>query len=228
MMSGKAVLFDLDGTLVDSAADLISALDHALQASGLPSISGELVREHVSHGARGMMRAATGSSDEQLLEELVNRMLARYEQYLAVDTRFFDGIAEILDYLDSNGIAWGIITNKTQRFTIPLAEALQLKPPMACLLSGDTLPQKKPHPAPLLEAAMRLNCAPEHCVYIGDAETDVIAGRSAGMTTVVAAWGYIPQNIHPADWQGDVVAQSPADLLQWLKTCFFAAGHVIK
>ncbi len=147
-------------------------------------------------------------------ESLRQRFLQIYSERLAVDTRLFDGMAEVLDYLERSPLPWGIVTNKPTWLTEPLLSALQLADRTACLVCGDTLTERKPHPLPLLHAARQLAVAPEHCVYIGDAERDVQAGRAAGMRTVVAGFGYIDATEDVDAWQADVITQTPATLLR--------------
>lgn len=228
-----AVLFDLDGTLLDTAPDLVFALNAALAEAGLPAGFGDAVKPYISGGARAMLRYAfegNGSSGSlpqagfvpkpevsaSLFEPILQHMLQLYEDHLADRTRFFDGVESVLDALDSRGLPWGIVTNKTRRFTDPLVDALSLSGRAHCVISGDTTAEKKPHPLPLLEATRRLGCEPERCVYVGDAAKDVEAGRRAGMTTLTALYGYIGADDEPGRWGADGMLERPLDLLSWL------------
>ncbi|MGZ8219732.1 HAD family hydrolase [Methylomagnum sp.] len=228
-----AVLFDLDGTLLDTAPDLIFALDGALAEAGLPTCPADEVKPYISGGGRAMLTYAlarptasakdqfccvprTAGPGEEDFERLLRRMLNIYQVHLADRTRLFDGMETVLDSLDERGLPWGIVTNKTSRFTDPLAEALNLAARTACIISGDTTPEKKPHPLPLLEASRRLGHDPARCVFIGDAAKDMEAGRRAGMTTLTALYGYIPADYDAEIWGADGWLNDPEDLLIWL------------
>ncbi len=210
----RAVLFDLDGTLIDSAPDLAGAANDMRRDRGLPLRPYEALRPVVGSGARGMLGAAfdlTPAHPE--FDAMRTEFLDRYEARMAELTRVFEPVWPLLDALDQRGIAWGIVTNKATRFAAPLATALQLHPRAATLVAGDTTAHAKPHPEPLLEAARRLGVDPTACAYVGDDPRDVQAGRAAGMRTVAAAWGYLGLG-EPVDaWGADHVIQEPGELL---------------
>lgn len=212
-----AVLFDLDGTLVDTAPDMVATLVRLQQSRGIDAIDYELARSYVSNGALGLLRVAFPDANHELRRELHRQFLDDYRDNLSVGSRVFPGLDELLDRLDAGGHPWGIVTNKPQALTEALLSRLGLASRSACAIGGDTLPQRKPHPAPMLLASERLGVAPEHVVYVGDASRDIEAGRAAGMATVAATWGYIAQGDDPAIWEADVIASSPADLTQLLE-----------
>lgn len=217
MAAIHAVLFDLDGTLIDSAPDLAGAGNDMRQARGLAPLPFEHFRPMVGAGARGMVGIAlqVGPADAGFID-LRDEFLRRYEQRMTLQTRVFDSVRPVLEALASRGLRWGIVTNKAQRFTEPLVRALGLQMQAATVISGDTTPHAKPHPAPLLEAARQLNLDPQHCVYVGDDLRDVQAGRAAGMRTVAAAWGYLGVGEPIADWGADHVIETPDQLLNLL------------
>ncbi|MDF3035811.1 MAG: phosphoglycolate phosphatase [Paucimonas sp.] len=211
----RAILFDLDGTLADTAPDLARALNKVRLARSLEPAPYEALRPVASAGARGLIGAgfALEPGDEGF-EELRKEFLENYQSSIAVETRLFEGVREMLDSLNAKGIAWGIVTNKMQRFTDILTPKIGLGD-AACVVSGDTTPHSKPHPAPLLEAARRLNVRPEDCWYVGDDLRDIQAGAAANMTTVAAAWGYCGHT-EPAEWSADMIADMPLSLLELL------------
>jgi phosphoglycolate phosphatase len=212
-----AVLFDLDGTLIDSAPDLAGAGNDMRQARGLAPLPFEQFRPMVGAGARGMVGIAlqVGPGDEAFIE-LRDEFLLRYEQRMTHQTQVFSAMRPVLSALLAQGIAWGIVTNKARRFAEPLVHALGLHEHAATVVCGDTTAHAKPHPAPLLEAARQMNLAPQHCIYVGDDLRDVQAGRAAGMRTVAAAWGYLGVGEPIADWGADHVIESPGQLLNLL------------
>jgi len=213
----SAVLFDLDGTLLDTAPDLIFAANTALAEADIPPRSMAELKPCISGGAAVMLRCAfNGDYEPALFDRVLHRMLELYQTYVADRTRFFDGTESVLGELERRAIPWGIVTNKMSRFTDPLLAKLSLADRAGCVISGDTTAEKKPHPLPLLEASRRLNLAPEECVYVGDAPGDVEAGRRAGMTTLTALYGYIAVDDAPCDWGADGLLASPRDLLPWL------------
>ncbi|MDN3920205.1 phosphoglycolate phosphatase [Roseateles violae] len=210
-----AVLFDLDGTLVDSAPDLTGAANEMLLARGLPALPFETLRPMCGSGARGMVGSAFGlRPGEDGYEALKNEFLDRYELRLLRETRVFAAVEPLLAALRAAELRWGVVTNKAERFALPLSQALELRP--GALVGGDSTPHTKPHPAPLLEAARRLGVAPEHCVYVGDDERDVIAGQAAGMRTVAVRWGYLGQARAIEDWGASRVVDTPDELLRQL------------
>jgi phosphoglycolate phosphatase len=213
----SAVLFDLDGTLIDSAPDLAGAGNDMREARGLAPLAFEAFRPMVGSGARGMLGVAlqVGPSDAGF-DELREEFLRRYEQRMTQLTRVFAGMIPVLSALKARDMPWGIVTNKARRFTDPLVRALGLHEHAATVVSGDTTPHAKPHPAPLLEAARQMKLAPQLCVYVGDDLRDVQAGRAAGMQTVAAAWGYLGLGEPVTAWGADDVIESPGDLLTLL------------
>jgi N-acetyl-D-muramate 6-phosphate phosphatase len=215
--SVDAVLFDLDGTLVDSAPDLAGAANELRAAHGLPDMAFEQLRPMVGSGARGMLHAAFGIDPGHAQFELLRTdFLARYEARILRETRVFARMQSVLDVLEASGLPWGIVTNKIARFSVPLVEGLGLKQRCAVLISGDSTAHAKPHPQPLLEAASRLGLAPQRCVYIGDDRRDIQAGRSALMPALAAAWGYLGHGESVHDWNADAVLAQPGELLNWL------------
>jgi phosphoglycolate phosphatase len=209
-----AVLFDLDGTLADTAPDLGGALNQLLHEQGHPPLPMEMLRPHVSSGARGMIGAGLSiAPTDPRYPDLQQRFLAIYQDALCVGTRLFDGMAEHLDELDSRGIPWGIVTNKSQRFAIPLVEGLGLRQRCICVVCGDSARRAKPSADPMHLASAVMGISASRCIYVGDDERDVASGRAAGMTTVVAAWGYLGDGKPPAGWGADAIAQAPRDIL---------------
>jgi 2-phosphoglycolate phosphatase len=213
----RAVLFDLDGTLIDSAPDLAGAANEMRAARGLAALPYELFRPMVGSGARGMVGVAleVGPTDKRFVE-LRDEFLQRYEARMTRETRVFPNIPPLLDALHANAIRWGIVTNKATRLAEPLVVALGLDRGAATLVCGDTTRRAKPHPDPLLEAARRLGMAPVDCVYVGDDRRDVQAGRAAAMGTVIAAWGYLGADGALEGWGADHIIQTPAELLKLL------------
>jgi phosphoglycolate phosphatase len=212
-----AVLFDLDGTLADSAADLAAALNRMRSERGLPPLPVDVLRPHASAGARGLLGAGMGiTPDDADYKVLRHTFLDYYEAALDVHTRLFDGIEELLDALAQRGLAIGIVTNKVVRFTTPVVAALGLDRRAGAVVSGDTTPHAKPHPAPLLHAAELLGVAPQGCVYVGDDLRDVTAGNAAGMATIVAEYGYLGEQGCADDWPATGWIDRPLALLDWL------------
>ena len=213
-----AVLFDLDGTLVDSAQDLAGTANDMRAARGLPALAYEALRLHGGSGARGMLGAAVGLQPGQPgFEALRVEFLDRYEARMLSQTHVFESVAPVLLALARSGLAWGIVTNKALRFAQPMVQALGLLPGAAVLIGGDSTPHTKPPPAPLLEAARRLDLQPRACAYVGDDPRDVQAGRAAGMHALAASWGYLGPGAGPHDWGADAVLAHPHALLNWLE-----------
>lgn len=214
----SAVLFDLDGTLIDSAPDLAGAANALRAEHGLEPLPYEQLRPMVGAGARGMIGVAFGvAPGDERFESLRDAFLSRYEQGLLVLTQPFEGVRHLLADLEAAGLGWGIVTNKATRFAVPVVQGLRLLPTAEALVCGDTTPHAKPHPLPLLEAARRIGVAPADCVYVGDDLRDVQAGRAAGMTTVVASWGYLGLGEGIDAWGADAVIDRPSELLNWLE-----------
>lgn len=221
----RAVLFDLDGTLADTAPDLAAAVNWMRVERGLEPTPYAILRPTASAGARGMIGAAFGlAPGDEGYEALRMQWFERYQSNMAVHSTLFDGIADLLDGLAAAGMAWGIVTNKPARFTDPLVPLIGLAH-AGCVISGDTTPHAKPHPAPLLEAARRLDIDPTHCWYVGDDLRDIEAGRAAGMVTVACNWGYCGA-IDPATWGADYQLDTPRQLLQMLRELAGAAAKV--
>lgn len=213
----KAVLFDLDGTLADTARDLGAALNRLLAEEGLPPQPYTAVRPIASHGARGLVSLGFGiDKSHPRFEEYRLRFLDLYEHSFADETVLFDDINALLREIDARGLKWGIVTNKPMRFTDRLVPALPFAVPPAVVVSGDTVGVAKPDPAPMLHAAQQIDTAPEHCLYVGDAERDIQAGRAVGMKTVLVNWGYIADSDDTDSWQADITIDQPLALLPHL------------
>ncbi len=215
--ASQVVLFDLDGTLVDSAPDLAGAGNEMRLHRGLPALAYEQLRPMVGSGARGMVGAALQvTPDNPDFPALRDEFLSRYEARLTRESRIFDAMLPVLAALDAAGTRWGIVTNKIARYTQPVVQGLGLASRAAVVISGDSTPHAKPHPAPLLEAARRLGIPAGECVYVGDDLRDIQAGRAAGMRTIAAAWGYLGLGEPISAWNADAVIERPHELLQWL------------
>jgi len=213
----RAVLFDLDGTLIDSAPDLAGAANELREAHGLPALPYESFRPMVGSGARGMIGVAfdLGPQHERFAA-LRDDFLRRYELRMTRQTRIFEAVLPVLDALERQKCKWGIVTNKAARFTDPLVRSLGLHPRAATVIAGDTTPHSKPHPAPLLEAARQVGLDPSQCIYIGDDVRDVQAGHAAGMATAVAGWGYLGAGEPIETWGAEYIVHKPSDLLNLL------------
>ena len=209
----RAILFDLDGTLLDTAPDMVAALNRLLRESGEGPVDYELARAHVSKGALGLIDLGFGQLKEARRMSLRDRYLEVYRGQLAQESRLFDGMEEVLQHIEGNGLVWGIVTNKPGFLTDPLLDELSLLGRSAVTISGDTLPERKPHPQPLLHAAAQIGVAPAHSIYVGDDARDIQAGNAAGMTTVTALYGFITPDDDPADWPADHQIERPGDLL---------------
>lgn len=207
------VLFDLDGTLADTAPDLAEAVNQLRIEHGMEPMSLVQLRPFTSSGARGMLRAAFGINPEHpSYSDMVARFLAKYASRICVDTRIFDGMEALLDTLESNSIPWGIVTNKQSRFTEPLVTALQLHKRACCIVSGDSAARPKPAADPLLLACQQAKLDPTRCIYVGDDLRDIVAGRAAGMKTVAAAYGYLGEDLPIESWQADAIIHAPTEL----------------
>ena len=209
----EAVLFDLDGTLADTAADLGAVLNRLHNEAGHAPLPAETIRPHVSKGVRGLLglgfALAPGNDG---YAELHQRFLAYYGESLCVATRLFEGIAELLYSLDAQGVKWGVVTNKTSRYTLPLMESLGLARRAACIVSGDSSPRPKPAPDPLWLACAIAGAEPSCCLYVGDDLRDMQAARAAGMGAVAAAWGYLGIDLPLEEWGADTILGTPAEL----------------
>ena len=216
--AADCVLFDLDGTLLDTAPDMAAALNVLLQEENKNPLPFESIRPLVSHGSRGLLELGFGlSPDMEEYPRLQERLLVIYSQALALHTTLFDGMETVISALEKHAIPWGIVTNKPGWLTEPLLVQLKLDKRSACTVSGDTLAKRKPHPEPLLYACQGLDIQPQRSVYVGDAERDIEAGKAAGMKTIVASYGYIQAHEQPQTWQADALITAPAELMTILK-----------
>ena len=214
----SAVLFDLDGTLIDSAPDLAAAADKMRTDRGLPSFPLDRYRHMAGAGARGMLGVAFDMKPEHPdFPALREEFFVNYENCMTERTFAFDGVAEMIARLEALGMPWGVVTNKASRFTDPLTRGMPLFARAGAIVSGDTTPHSKPHPAPLLEAARRLGLDPTRCVYVGDDERDIVAGLAAGMATVAATYGYLGAAADITRWNAHAQIHSPLELLQLLR-----------
>lgn len=215
-MVTKAVLFDLDGTFADTAPDLGYAVNQMRIARGLSPVPDDKTRPVTSSGARGLLGVGFGiTPDHADYLAMRDEFLNLYEANLCRETRLFDGMAQLIDALESRKLTWGIVTNKAERFALPLMKLLGYGTRAACVIGGDTTGKLKPHPAPLYAAASAIQIAPEHCLYVGDDERDVQAGRAARMKTVAVRYGYL-NGSDPASWGADAVVETPLDILPLL------------
>lgn len=217
----RGVLFDLDGTLLDTAPDLAAALNRTRADHGLPALPYAAIRPWVSHGSYALTRLGFDFAEDSAEFEAARlALLDHYHAHVADETVPFPGMATLLAAIEARGLRWGIVTNKPGWLTEPLLARLGLDWCPSCVVSGDTLPERKPHPAPLLHAASLIDCAPPSCVYIGDAERDVAAGRAAGMRTLVASYGYIAPGEEPAHWDAHAILDSPDAIARWIESTF--------
>ena len=207
------LIFDLDGTLIDTAPDMAAALVSVCHTESVEPPPYEAMRATVSHGGIALLRLAFGDIGEADTERLLQLFLSVYEKRLALESRLFAGMPEILDAMDQAEKPWGIVTNKPERLSIDLVSALDLGWRAGCVIGGDSLKVRKPHPEPLLHAADVLAVDPAACIYVGDSDRDMIAGRAAGMATIAASWGYILPEDNIFDWPADRIIDDPDELL---------------
>jgi phosphoglycolate phosphatase len=212
----RGVLLDLDGTLLDTAPDMAAALNRLRAENGLAALDASVIRPHVSHGAAALVRLGFPLVSEDEFQRLRERFLVVYASDIARATTVFPGFEAVLVALEAGRVPWGVVTNKQTSLTTPLLAHLRLTKRAACVVCGDTVGQRKPHPAPLLHAAGLLGLEPRECVYVGDAERDVRAGRAAGMHTLIALFGYLGAHDRPELWQADALIREPGELLGWL------------
>lgn len=213
----RTVLFDLDGTLADTARDLGGALNALLVEQGKPELPYATIRPVASHGAAGLIELGFGViRDTPRFAPLRERFIFLYRERLTLETKLFPGVAVLLDQLAARGLNWGIVTNKPAFLTEPLIDQLGLRQDAACIVSGDTTANRKPHPEPMLHASKLAGSKPEECLYVGDAERDIAAGNAAGMKTLVALFGYIGAQDDPKSWGASGLIQEPGEILNWL------------
>jgi len=211
------VLFDLDGTLADTAPDLAYSLNSVRAEESLPPLPFAQIRPHVSNGARALIKLGFQTDETHPdFERRRQRLLAIYRDNLCKETRLFPGIDAVVDEIERRAGKWGIVTNKPGWLTEPLLEQLGLRRRVTCVVSGDTVARRKPHPEPLLHAAKLASSAPGDCVYVGDASRDVLAAHAAGMAMLAAAFGYIEPGQNPHDWGADAVIEHPDEILAWV------------
>jgi len=213
----RAVFFDLDGTLADTAPDLAYAINALLREQGRAELPYDIIRPIASHGSPGLLKLGFGiTAQDASYAALRTRFLELYRAHLDRETRLFPGIPEVLTELGRRGIKWGIVTNKPAFLTEPLIQKLNPQPTPACIISGDTTTNRKPHPEPMLHACECAGMRPHECLYVGDAERDIEAGREAGMHTLVALFGYISKDETPQAWGADGMIRAPHELLEWI------------
>ncbi|NJM11125.1 MAG: HAD-IA family hydrolase [Synechococcaceae cyanobacterium SM1_2_3] len=211
------VLFDLDGTLLDTAPDLIGALNRLRRECGESELLPAAVRPTISQGSPGMLKLGFGlAPDDPLYSEMNQRFLALYREFIAVETALFPGMSAVLAHLEAHRIRWGVVTNKPGWLTEPLMKALGLWTRAACVVSGDTLSKRKPDPEPLWHACEQMGVAPQHSLYVGDAERDIQAGKQAGLVALIAGFGYLGSEDRPEQWGADGFLEQPSDLFSWL------------
>ena len=211
-----ALLLDLDGTLLDTAPDMSAALNEMLREAGREALAAETIRHHVGYGTAALIRLGFGTPPRDEFERLSRRFLEIYSNNVSVHTRLFDGFEGLLRTLEIAGIPWGVVTNKPGYLTAKLLAAQALNARASCVVAGDTVSQQKPHPLPLLHAASLISRSPADCLYVGDAERDIQAGRAAGMQTVVARFGYLGPTDDPHSWGPDWIIDDPRELSAWL------------
>ena len=214
----RTVLFDLDGTLADTAPDMAQALNLLLKEKDYEPLPFDIIRPWVSHGGLALVRLGFGENRGDVeLENLRQRFLEIYAENLCRETHLFPGISQLLAMLSENGFNWGVVTNKPGYLTEPLVAQLTIQPPPACIVSGDTTTNRKPHPEPMLLACKQAGSNPHECLYVGDAERDIHAGKQAGMKTLVALFGYITDSEDPETWGADGMIRAPMEIFDWLK-----------
>ncbi len=212
------MLFDLDGTLADTAPDMAQALNLLLKEKDYEPLPFDTIRPWVSHGGLALVRLGFGEERGDVeLENLRQRFLEIYAENLCRETHLFPGIPQLLAMLSKNGFNWGVVTNKPGYLTEPLVAQLTIQPPPACIVSGDTTTNRKPHPEPMLLACKQAGSDPHECLYVGDADRDIHAGKQAGMKTLVALFGYITDSEDPETWGADGMIRAPMEVFDWLK-----------
>ena len=213
----SAVLFDLDGTLLDTAGDLGQALNQLLTTRKMAPIPQQIIRPVAGYGCAGLLKIGFDmDKDHPEFSPLCNELLDEYFNYFCTTTEFFPGMEKVLQHLEDNKLPWGIVTNKPKRFTTPLMKHLGLEQRAACIISGDTLKKSKPDPDQILHACELLAFDPATCVYIGDSKVDILASRAAGIPVLAALYGYIPPGENPLSWEADGYINHPEEILDWL------------
>lgn len=222
----KTVLFDLDGTLADTAPDLAFALNQVLIEHGKKPLPFDIIRPYVSHGGPALIQLGFHISAEHPdFEPCRQRLLEIYRANIARETTLFPGMHELLNHIEQNNMNWGVVTNKPGRLTEPLMDALELTQRAACIVSGDTCNNRKPHPEPILHGCKLAGSEAQHCIFIGDAERDIESGRRAGMKTILAMFGYIGDDDAPHQWQADVMLDTPQAIIDWLNSDRITQRH---
>ncbi|MDD2722508.1 MAG: HAD-IA family hydrolase [Methylovulum sp.] len=213
----SCVLFDLDGTLVDTAPDLIACLNKSFHHHGYGMVAPETIKPFISFGAAAMIKDSLGNTvtDEEQ-DAILATMLDFYQNNIAEHSEFFTNMPDILAAIEERGLKWGVVTNKRERFTLPLMAALQLSDRAACIISGDTTAYPKPHSEPMLEACRRAAVQAHECVYIGDAPHDITAGKNVQMKTLAAVYGYLKPDDQPETWGADALITTPGQILTWI------------
>lgn len=213
----SCVLFDLDGTLLNTATDLTTALNKALAHFNYPEVPADSITPYISYGAAAMIeRALEQDVSDVIKADILVWLLDYYENHIADFTQMYNGMPELLMTLEAENIPWGVITNKRERMTHPLMQALDLTRRSACIICGDTTAYSKPHPEPMLTACRQIQVIPEECLYIGDAQHDITAGKAANMKTLAATWGYLKPDDKPQDWGADARIHHPNQILDWI------------
>lgn len=219
MQKITTLLFDLDGTLLDTAPDLGWALNQLREEHQLPPLEMDLIRPTVGYGSRSMLKLGFDVDEAHpSYSNLVARLLDLYQIRMTQETKPFNGMLDVLAALEQQGIIWGIVTNKPSRFTYEILKAMQLETRAAVIVCGDSLPKRKPNPDQILHACTTLRQKPEECVYIGDTEIDVTASKAAGTKSLVAMYGYIAPDENPTNWEADGYINKPLDIIDWLAT----------
>ena len=217
MCTIRAVLFDLDGTLLDSAPDLVAALNHVRESETLPPLGVAEMSSYVSHGAVGLLNAGLPAADNATFESRRARFLDHYAENLYRESSLYEGVSELIDFLNISGIPWGIVTNKTEALTLPILEAAHLKTTISCVVCGDTLRRSKPDPAPVSLACSILNVPPENTLVVGDDSRDLAAGKAAGTQTAAVHYGYGSSELDEQLVAGSFQIHHPSDLITLVK-----------
>lgn len=217
MQKIKTVLFDLDGTLADTAPDLANSLNHVLKKHNYEPLPYETIRPIVSHGGMALVTLGFGNEHPEF-DTLYKELLDHYQNNIANETTLFPGMNELLHELETRNINWGVVTNKPGWLTNPLLDALNLSSRAVTVVSGDTLEQRKPHPAPILHACNQAGSKAEECIYVGDAERDIEAGNRAGMHSIVALFGYIAETDKPGDWGAFSLVNTPQEIMPLIQS----------